>query len=106
MLEQHARAALGQLLGYLGNQTDTGLAGRSLAERAYGYWHLRPSLGGPGRGMLNIRIKLPYLTPVMMGIDLERADRGFADDLRIVPAGGVRGLSQLVLRTDIAGMPL
>ena len=56
--------------------------------------------------MLNIRIKLPYLTAVMMGIDLERADRGGADDLRIVPAGMARGLSQLVLRTDVAGMPL
>jgi len=56
--------------------------------------------------MLNIRIKLPYLTAVMMGIDLERADRGLADDLRIVPTGTARGLSQLVLRTDIAGMPL
>jgi 5-methylcytosine-specific restriction endonuclease McrA len=42
----------------------------------------------------------------MMGIDLERADRGLADDLRILPAGAARGLSQLVLRTDIAGMPL
>ncbi|MGH8295754.1 MAG: hypothetical protein ACRETZ_09700, partial [Steroidobacteraceae bacterium] len=42
----------------------------------------------------------------MMGIDLERADRGLADDLRIVLTGTARGLSQLVLRTDVAGMPL
>jgi 5-methylcytosine-specific restriction endonuclease McrA len=42
----------------------------------------------------------------MMGIDLDRADHGPAEDLRIVPTGNVRGLSQLVLRTDVSGMPL
>ncbi len=42
----------------------------------------------------------------MTGIDFERADHGSSDDLRIVPGGAVRGLSQLVLRTDVAGMPL
>ena len=42
----------------------------------------------------------------MTGIDFERADHGSSDDLRIVPSGAVRGLSQLVLRTDVAGMPL
>ena len=42
----------------------------------------------------------------MMGIDFERADFGSSDGLRITPAGPVRGLSQLVLRTDVAGMPL
>src|SRR5476651_2060110 len=41
----------------------------------------------------------------MLGIDLERADHGLLQDLRIV-ASHARGLSQLVLRTDIAGMPL
>ena len=41
----------------------------------------------------------------MLGIDLERADHGLLQDLRIV-ASHTRGLSQLVLRTDIAGMPL
>ncbi len=41
-----------------------------------------------------------------MGIDLDRADHGAADDLRIVPKGAARGLSQLVLRTDVSGMPL
>ncbi|HEY0341927.1 MAG TPA: HNH endonuclease, partial [Steroidobacteraceae bacterium] len=42
----------------------------------------------------------------MLGIDLERADHGDQDDLRIVSTPAARGLSQLVLRTDIAGMPL
>lgn len=42
----------------------------------------------------------------MMDIDFERADFGISDDLRITPAGPVRGLAQLVLRTDVAGMPL
>jgi 5-methylcytosine-specific restriction endonuclease McrA len=42
----------------------------------------------------------------MMGIDFERADFGSSDDLRITLTGAVRGLSQLVLRTDVAGMPL
>src|SRR4029079_8735743 len=42
----------------------------------------------------------------MIGIDLDRADSGQHDDLRIVAAPAARGLSQLVLRTDVAGMPL
>src|SRR5207302_6127465 len=42
----------------------------------------------------------------MLGIDLERADHGLLDDLRVVPTAAARGLSQLVLRTDVAGMPL
>ena len=42
----------------------------------------------------------------MIGIDFERADFGSSDDLRITLTGAVRGLSQLVLRTDVAGMPL
>ena len=42
----------------------------------------------------------------MMGIDFERADFGSSDDLRITLTGAIRGLSQLVLRTDVAGMPL
>ena len=42
----------------------------------------------------------------MLGIDLDRADLGTQDDLRIVASPGARSLSQLVLRTDIAGMPL
>src|SRR5215813_7999597 len=42
----------------------------------------------------------------MQGIDLERADHGLLDDLRIVAMPAARGLSQLVLRTDVAGMPL
>jgi 5-methylcytosine-specific restriction endonuclease McrA len=42
----------------------------------------------------------------MIGIDFERADFGLSDDLRITLTGAVRGLSQLVLRTDVAGMPL
>ena len=42
----------------------------------------------------------------MIGIDFERADFGSSDDLRITPTGPVRGLSQLVLRTDVSGMPL
>jgi 5-methylcytosine-specific restriction endonuclease McrA len=41
----------------------------------------------------------------MLGIDLDKADHGHHSDLRIA-AHGTRGLSQLVLRTDIAGMPL
>src|SRR2546430_5695477 len=56
--------------------------------------------------MLNSCIKVPYLTPAMLGIDLERADHGDQDDLRVVPTAAARGLSQLVLRTDVAGMPL
>jgi 5-methylcytosine-specific restriction endonuclease McrA len=42
----------------------------------------------------------------MLGIDLERADHGDHDDLRIIATPAARGLSQLVLRTDVAGMPL
>jgi 5-methylcytosine-specific restriction endonuclease McrA len=42
----------------------------------------------------------------MLGIDLDRADHGNQDDLRIVASPAARALSQLVLRTDIAGMPL
>src|ERR1700686_4911329 len=42
----------------------------------------------------------------MLGIDLERADHGDHDDLRIIAPPAARGLSQLVLRTDVAGMPL
>ncbi len=42
----------------------------------------------------------------MLGIDLERADHGLPEDLAVVAAPAARGLSQLVLRTDIAGMPL
>ncbi len=42
----------------------------------------------------------------MMGIDFERADSGLSNDLRIAATGAVRGLSQLVLRTDVSGMPL
>ena len=42
----------------------------------------------------------------MLGIDLDRADSGFDEDLRIVATPAARGLSQLVLRTDISGMPL
>ena len=42
----------------------------------------------------------------MLGIDLERADGGYIEDLRIVATPAARRLGQLVLRTDIAGMPL
>src|SRR6201988_5455445 len=56
--------------------------------------------------ILNSCTKLPYLTSPMIGIDLYRADRGLLDDLAVVPAPAARGLSQLVLRTDVAGMPL
>ena len=42
----------------------------------------------------------------MMGIDLDRADHGVIDDPRIIPAATARGLSQLVLRADVSGMPL
>ena len=44
--------------------------------------------------------------PAMQGIDLERADHGLPEDLAVVAAHAARGLSQLVLRTDVAGMPL
>jgi 5-methylcytosine-specific restriction endonuclease McrA len=56
--------------------------------------------------MLNSCTKLPYLTAAMLGIDLERADHGASSDLMVVPTRATRGLSQLVLRTDVAGMPL
>src|SRR5918999_5946108 len=42
----------------------------------------------------------------MKGIDLERADTHGHDDFRVIVNPAVRGLSQLVLRTDVAGMPL
>ena len=42
----------------------------------------------------------------MLGIDLDKADSGSHDDMRIVAVPHARGLSQLVLRTDVAGMPL
>src|SRR6201982_3152691 len=42
----------------------------------------------------------------MRGIDLEQADHGLPDDIRIVASPAARNLSQLVLRTDVAGMPL
>src|SRR2546425_5884452 len=42
----------------------------------------------------------------MLGIDLERADHGLLDDFSIVATPAARGLSQLVLRRDVAGMPL
>ena len=46
----------------------------------------------------------------MLGIDLERADGGFtADlppDLHLIAGNTARALSQLVLRTDVSGMPL
>src|SRR6202050_138686 len=42
----------------------------------------------------------------MFGIDLDQADHGLPDDLRIVATAAARGLTQLVLRTDVSGMPL
>lgn len=42
----------------------------------------------------------------MMGIDLDRADRGLAEEQRIVASATGISLSQLVLRTDVSGMPL
>jgi hypothetical protein len=42
----------------------------------------------------------------MIGIDLDKADSGLHDDLRIVAHTSVRGLSHHVLRTDVSGMPL
>jgi len=42
----------------------------------------------------------------MLGIDLEKADRGDLSDLRLVAGYSPRALSQLVLRTDVSGMPL
>jgi len=42
----------------------------------------------------------------MLGIDLDKADHGPHEDLAIVATLATRGLSQLVLRTDVGGMPL
>ena len=46
----------------------------------------------------------------MLGIDLEKADRGDLSDLhpevRVVAGNVARALTQLVLRTDVSGMPL
>jgi hypothetical protein len=42
----------------------------------------------------------------MLGIDLEKADRGDGSDLRLLASDLGRALSQLVLRTDVSGMPL
>ncbi|HET9396320.1 MAG TPA: hypothetical protein VFO36_09710, partial [Nitrospiraceae bacterium] len=55
---------------------------------------------------MNFYTKLLYLTAPMLGIDLDQADNGHHSELRIVASPSARGLSQLVLRTDIAGMPL
>src|SRR4029077_17015603 len=42
----------------------------------------------------------------MLGIDLERPANGLPEHFAIVATRAARGLSQLVLRTDVAGMPL
>lgn len=42
----------------------------------------------------------------MKGIDLDRADRGFASNLQVHQGASGSPLSQLVLRADISGMPL
>src|SRR6201994_4175086 len=42
----------------------------------------------------------------MLGIDLDRADLGTPDDSRHAAGLPFRALAQLVLRTDVAGMPL
>ena len=42
----------------------------------------------------------------MLGIDLEKADRGDGSDLKLLASDVGRALSQLVLRTDVSGMPL
>ena len=46
----------------------------------------------------------------MAGIDLEKADRGdlseLLPDLHLIAGNVSRALSQLVLRTDVSGMPL
>ena len=42
----------------------------------------------------------------MLGIDLEKADHGLGTDLRLIASDVGRALSQLVLRTDVSGMPL
>src|ERR1041384_3435492 len=54
---------------------------------------------------LNSRTRLAYLTCLMLGIDLEKADHGLPD-LQLVAGYSPRALSQLVLRTDVSGMPL
>ena len=42
----------------------------------------------------------------MVGLDLDQADHGGLDHLSVIATATAHGLSQLVLRTDIAGMPL
>ena len=42
----------------------------------------------------------------MTGIDLELADHGYGDDVRIEMRPGLVSLQHHVLRTDVAGMPL
>src|SRR5262245_48547922 len=42
----------------------------------------------------------------MLGIDLEKADHGHGNDLHLIASDVGRALSQLVLRTDVSGMPL
>src|SRR3569832_1857699 len=42
----------------------------------------------------------------MLGIDLEKADRGDLSDLQLIAGNVSRALTQLVLRTDVSGMPL
>jgi len=42
----------------------------------------------------------------MLGIDLEKADHGLTNDLLLIAGNVSRALSQLVLRTDVSGMPL
>src|SRR5258706_10847502 len=53
---------------------------------------------------LNSRIRLPYLTHMSLKVSLsrQRAD----EDFRLVVHSAAHGLSQMVLRADIAGMPL
>ena len=42
----------------------------------------------------------------MLGIDLDKADHGLGNDLHLIASDVGRALSQLVLRTDVSGMPL
>jgi hypothetical protein len=42
----------------------------------------------------------------MLGIDLEKADDGFATGLHLIAGNVSRALSHLVLRPDVSGMPL
>ena len=42
----------------------------------------------------------------MLGIDLDIADHGLTNDLHLIAGNVSRALSQLVLRTDVSGMPL